>query len=109
MSRTAAVQMPAMIGPVQMPDRRPIEHTSMMMTSEPDSRFCANWRNNSASKAGVVPLVEVSRSRASRTRCTALRRRRTASFSATAPRSWLGATAILIDTTAHPSFGRIFA
>jgi hypothetical protein len=45
------------------------------MTSDADSRVCAYWRSNSRSKNGRVPVVEVSRSRASRTYCAASRRR----------------------------------
>ena len=41
-SRTAAVHVPEVSAPVHTPESAPIEHTRMMMTSEPDSRFCAN-------------------------------------------------------------------
>src|SRR4029079_14084320 len=39
-----------------------------------DIRVWAYCRSNSVSKAGSVPLVDVNRSRASRTRCAAARR-----------------------------------
>src|SRR4051812_40708081 len=81
MSRTAAVQMPALNAPVHRPESTPIAPTSRMTTSEPDRRFCAYWRSNSVSNAGRVPDVEVSLSRASRTLCEAARRRVTVDFS----------------------------
>ena len=72
---TEAVQAPAVIAPVHRLDRKPMVPTSSRITSEADSRFCAYWRSSSKSKAGRVPVVEVSRSRASRTYCAASRRR----------------------------------
>ena len=47
LTNTAAAQVPAVIGPVQTPERHAIEPTSSRMTSEPDSRFCANRRSSS--------------------------------------------------------------
>ena len=81
-SSIPAVQVPAVRAPVQSPDRTPIEPIRIKMTREPDSRFWANCRSNSYSKAERVPVVEVSRSRASRTRSMAARRRVEAAFSA---------------------------
>ena len=75
MTRTALVQVPAVMAPTQRLDRNPTAPTRSRITSDADSRFCANRRNNSLSKAGRVPVVEVSRSRASRTCCAAARRR----------------------------------
>ena len=52
MTSTAAVQVPAVTAPVQKLDRKPIEPTSSRMTSEPDRRFCANWRSSSSVEGG---------------------------------------------------------
>ena len=75
MTRTALVQVPAVMAPTQMLDRNPTAPTSSRITSEAESRFCANRRSSSLSKAGRVPVVDVRRSRASRTCCAAARRR----------------------------------
>ncbi len=42
-----AVQVPALTAPVHRLDRKPTVPTSSRITSEADSRFCANWRSNS--------------------------------------------------------------
>src|SRR4029450_7798488 len=52
----------------------PVETTNSMTTNDADIRVCAYWRSSSVSKAGRVPLDDVNRSRASRTRCAAARR-----------------------------------
>ena len=44
---TAAVQMPAFTAPVHRLDRKPTVPTSSRITSEAESRFCANWRSSS--------------------------------------------------------------
>ena len=79
--RMTQVQIAAASGLTQRLDSRPATTTSSTTTSEADSRVWAYWRSNSWSKAGRVPLVEVRRSRASRTRWLAARR----------PRGWGGA------------------
>ena len=47
MTSTALVQMPAVTAPVHRLERNPTAPTSSRITSEADSRFCANCRNNS--------------------------------------------------------------
>ena len=42
-----AVQVPAMMAPVHRLDRKPTVPTSSRITSEAESRFCANWRSSS--------------------------------------------------------------
>ena len=44
---TALVQMPAVTAPVHRLDRKPTVPTSSRITSEADSRFCANRRSSS--------------------------------------------------------------
>ena len=58
----------------QRPNSTPVATTSSMTTKEADTRVWAYCRSNSVSKAGRVPLDDVNRSRASRTRCAATRR-----------------------------------
>src|SRR3954466_800783 len=65
------VQAAAEIGCTHQPNNRPVATTSSMTTNDAESRVCAYWRSSSRSKAGRVPDVDVSRSRASRTRCCA--------------------------------------
>ncbi len=68
------VQAAADTGCIQKPNSTPVATTSSMTTKEADIRVWAYCRSSSRSKAGRVPLVDVNRSRASRTRCAAARR-----------------------------------
>jgi len=52
---------------IQKPNSRPVATTSSMTTYDADMRVWAYCRSSSRSKAGRVPLVDVNRSRASRT------------------------------------------
>ena len=47
MTSTALVQVPAVMAPTQMLDRKPTAPTSSRITSEAESRFCANRRSSS--------------------------------------------------------------
>src|SRR5579872_6459910 len=68
------VQAAADTGGIQNPNSKPLATTSSMMTYEAERRVCAYCRSTSLSKAGRVPLDDVNRSRASRTRCAEARR-----------------------------------
>ena len=46
-SSAAAVQVPAVVAPVQSPESTPMAPIRRMMTSEPESRISANCRNSS--------------------------------------------------------------
>ncbi|MEH2535338.1 hypothetical protein V1274_006347 [Bradyrhizobium sp. AZCC 1614] len=70
------------------PNSTPVATTSSMTTKEADTRVWAYCRSNSVSKAGRVPLVDVNRSRASRTRCAATRRVLTADATGASAGSW---------------------
>ena len=41
------VHTPEVSAPVHSAERRPMVRTSSKITSDPDSRFCANWRSSS--------------------------------------------------------------
>src|SRR5450759_999605 len=68
------VHAAAEIGCVQKPNSKPVATTSSIATYDADIRVWAYCRSSLRSKAGRVPLVDVNRSRASRTRCAAARR-----------------------------------
>ena len=68
------VQAAAETGCIQNPKNRPVATTSSMTTKDAEIRVWAYCRISSRSNAGRVPLVDVNRSRASRTRCAAARR-----------------------------------
>jgi hypothetical protein len=70
------VQATAGTACIHRPNSTPVATTSSMTTCEADMRVWAYCRSSSVSKAGRVPLADVNRSRASRTRCAATRARR---------------------------------
>src|SRR6478609_3986322 len=76
MPRTAIVHAAAITGCAQKLAMTPVRTVSASTSSDAEMRVCANWRSNSWSKAGWVPESEVTRSRASRTRCAVARLRR---------------------------------
>ena len=68
------VHAAAQIGRIQKLKIVPVATMSSTTTYEADTRVRAYCRTSSRSKAGRVPLVDVNRPRASRTRCAATRR-----------------------------------
>ena len=82
------VQAAAETGCIQKPNSTPVATTSSMTTNDADILVCAYWRSSSVSKAGRVPLVDVNRSRASRTRCADARRALTGAAGAGSAGSW---------------------
>src|SRR4051812_16286740 len=82
------VQAAADTGCIQKPNSAPVATTSSMTTNDADIRVCAYWRKSSVSKAGRVPLDDVNRSRASRTRCADARRALTGAAGAGSAGSW---------------------
>src|SRR5205085_10141786 len=95
-------------GSIHRPNKRPVATTSSMTTKDADSRVCAYCRSNSRSKAGRVPLVDVNRSLASRTRCAAARRLRGgAAATASGGSSTIsGLSAGLLIKLQNPAHGR---
>src|SRR5947199_5564418 len=82
------VQAAAEIGSIQRPNSRPLATTSNITTYEAESRVWAYCRSSSRSNAGRVPLVDVNRSLASRTRCAAARRLRVGAAIGVSAGSW---------------------
>src|SRR4051812_8636075 len=89
------------------PNSTPAATTSSMTTKEAEMRVWAYCRSNSRSKAGRVPLVDVNRSRASRTRCAAARRLRAGAAAEASGGSWTtsGVSAGLLIHTTNPAHG----
>jgi hypothetical protein len=106
------VHAAAEVGCIQNPNNSPVATTSSMTTKDADIRVWAYWRSSSRSKAGRVPLVDVNRSRASRTRCAATRRLLTGAVTG-ASGSWtisgLSAGLLIKQHKSCPQTARAFA
>jgi hypothetical protein len=107
------VQIAAETGFIQNPKRSPVATTSNMTTYDADIRVWAYCRSSSRSNAGRVPLLDVNRSRASRTRCAAARRLLTGAAIGVSAGSWttsgLSADLLIKQHKSCPLIERAFA